>query len=239
MSRYSQLTPLLLASQEPQIVLSFDELDKVVAGGLPNSAKQYNAWWANNASSQPHAKFWLDAGRRASPDFKAKKAVFTLDSAVDTSELAAAVVGESTPQDLTEYVESSLSLERDLEDQIVSHLDVLEPGLTLVSRQESSDVGRLDLLARDSDGRTVIIELKAGEAKDSSIGQIARYIGWYAEREGKPPRAILVASGFSEPVRWAAKAIPGLKLVTYRVQFAFEEATVQIQESMQNEMKHL
>jgi hypothetical protein len=148
MSRYAQLTPLLLASQEPRIVLSFDELDRVVAGGLPNSAKQYHAWWANNASSQSHAKFWLDAGRRAAPDFKGKKAVFTLDSSVDTSELAAAVVGESTPQDLTEYVESSLSLERDLEDQIVSHLDVLEPGLTLVSRQESSDIGRLDLLAR-------------------------------------------------------------------------------------------
>jgi hypothetical protein len=178
MSRYAQLTPLLLASQEPRIVLSFDELDKVVAGGLPNSAKQYHAWWANNAASQPHAKFWLDAGRRAAPDFKGKKAVFTLDSAVDTSELAAAVVDESTPQDLTEYVESSLSLERDLEDQIVSHLDVLEPGLTLLSRQESSEIGRLDLLARDSEGRTVIIELKAGEAKDSSIGQIARYIGW-------------------------------------------------------------
>lgn len=37
---------------------------------------------------------------------------------------------------------------------------------------------------------------------------------------------MLVASGFSELVRWAAKAIPGLKLVIYRVQFTFEEATV-------------
>jgi hypothetical protein len=68
--------------------------------------------------------------------------------------------------------------------------------------------------------------LALGEAKDSSIGQIARYIGWYADKEGTVPRAILVASGFAEPVRWAAKAIPGLRLVTYRVQFAFEEATV-------------
>lgn len=226
MSRYAQLTPFLLSKPEAQVTLSFDDLDNVIAGGLPASGRQYHAWWANNASSQPHAKFWLDAGRRASPDFKNKRVTFTLDASVDTSELAAAVVDESTPQDLTEYVESSLSLERDLEDQIVSHLDILEPGLTLVSRQESSDVGRLDLLARDAEGRTVIIELKAGEAKDSSIGQIARYIGWYGEKEGTAPRAILVASGFAEPVRWAAKAIPGLKLVTYRVQFAFEEATV-------------
>ena len=226
MSRYAQLTPRLLSSQESQVALSFEELDAIVEGGLPNSAKQYGAWWANNASSQPHAKFWLDAGRRASPDFKGKRTVFTLDTSIDTTELAASVVDESTPQDLTEYVESSLTLERDLEDQIVSHLGILESGLTLVSRQESSDVGRLDLLARDKDGRTVIIELKAGEAKDSSIGQIARYMGWYAQKEGTPPRAVLVASGFSEPIRYAAKAIPGLRLITYRVQFTFEEATV-------------
>lgn len=226
MSRYAQLTPRLLASAEPAVTLTFDELDKIVEGRLPESAKRYHAWWANNASSQPHARFWLDAGRRASPDFKRGQAVFTLDASLDTSDLAAAVVDESTPQTLTEYVESSLSLERDLEDQIVNHLDLLEPGLVLVSRQESSDVGRLDLLARDNEGRTVIIELKAGEAKDSSIGQIARYMGWYGQKEGKVPRAVLVASGFSEPVRYAAKAIPGLRLVTYQVQFSFEEATV-------------
>ncbi len=226
MSRYSRLTAHLQSSKAPRITLSFAELDSIVEGGLPNSAKQYGAWWANKASSQPHARFWLDAGRRASPDFKAKHTVFTLDDSVDAGELAAAVVGESTPEALTEYVESSLSLERDLEDQILNHLEVLEPGLTLVSRQESSDVGRVDLLARDSDGRMVIIELKAGEAKDSSIGQIARYMGWYAKQDGKLPRAILVASGFPEPVRYAATAIPGLKRMTYRVQFAVEEATI-------------
>lgn len=227
MSRYAQLTPTLLSSTETQIVLSFDELDKIIIGGLPNSAKQYGTWWTNNSSSQPHAKFWLEAGRRATPDLKGKKTIFTLCSTVDTKELAASVVEESTPQTLTEYVENSLSLERDLEDQIVSRLEILEPGLTLISRQETNDVGRLDLLARDKFGRTVIIELKAGEAKDSSIGQIARYIGWYAEKEGESPRAILVANGFSEPLRWAAKAIPGLKLMTYRVQFEFEEALIQ------------
>lgn len=227
MSRYAQLTSRLASTQERQITLSFAELDAIVVGGLPESAKKYGAWWANKASSQPHARFWLDAGRRASPDFKAKCTVFTLDSLADAGDLAAALVDESTPQDLTEYVESSLSLERDLEDQILSHLELLEPGLTLVSRQESSEVGRIDLLARDSEGRTVIIELKAGEAKDSSIGQIARYVGWYGQKEGKTPRAILVASGFSEPLRYAAKAIPGLRLVTYRVQFTFEDAIVE------------
>lgn len=227
MSRYAPLTAVLLARPEPQVALTFDELDKIIVGGLPDSAKERHTQWTNKVASRAHAKYWLDAGRRASLDVRGQRVVFTLDSRLEPGALAADVVDESTPQELTEYVESSLSLERDLEDQIVSHLDVLEPGLTLVSRQESSEVGRLDLLAKDRDGRMVIIELKAGEAKDSSIGQIARYLGWYSEKEGTVPRAILVASGFPQPVRWAAKAIPGLKLVTYQVQFNFEEATVQ------------
>lgn len=140
--------------------------------------------------------------------------------------MAEALVEEATPEVLAEYISNSLTLERDLEDQIVSHLERLEPGLTLVSRQETIEVGRLDLLAKDREGRLVIIELKAGEAKDSAIGQIARYIGWLAHRDKQAPRAILVAGAFSDEVCYAAKAIPGLRLVTYRVQFNFEDATV-------------
>jgi hypothetical protein len=52
MSRYAMLTQHLLANPNAQFILSFDELDKVVLGGLPTSARQYHAWWANNAASQ-------------------------------------------------------------------------------------------------------------------------------------------------------------------------------------------
>ena len=225
MSRYAALTAKLLSMDEPRVVLSFDELDLLV-GGLPDSARKWGAWWANKVSSQPHAKFWLDAGRRASPNFKKNIAVFTLDNSVAPDELAAAVVNESTSEALTEYVESTLSLERDLEDNIINHLESLEPGLSLISRQETIEVGRIDLLAKDREGRTVIIELKAGEAKDSAIGQIARYMGWFARRDLSAPRAILVAGGFSDSVRYAAIAVPGLKLVTYKVAFSFDEATI-------------
>jgi len=229
MSRYTDYAPLtqyLSSSQAARVTLSFDELDNIIVGGLAESAKKYASMWINKEESRSWAKSWLDAGRRASLDVKGRQVVFTLDSSLEPSELAADMVDESTSQELTEYVESSLSLERDLEDQIVSHLDALEPGLTLVSRQVRSEVGILDLLAKSRDGQTVIIELKAGEAKDSSIGQIARYVGWYSEKEGAAARAILVASGFPQPVRWAAKAIPGLRLVTYQVQFNFKDATV-------------
>ena len=69
-------------------------------------------------------------------------------------------------------------------------MNSLEPGLGLVARQETTDVGRIDILARARDGQTVIVELKVGEGRDAAIGQVARYVGWYTRKEGRPPRAI-------------------------------------------------
>jgi hypothetical protein len=224
MSRYDALTAKLLATADPVVVLSFDELDSIV-GELPHSAKTYGAWWANNRSSQPHARAWLDAGRRVSPKFDARVAVFTLDESL--AHFDHAQPGTTEGQEvLAEYVESTISLERDLEDHLVANLGSLEAGLTLGARQETTDVGRVDIIARAGDGQRVIIELKAGEARDAAIGQIARYIGWYTRSDGKPPRAYLIAGSFPEPVKYAAGAIPSLRLITYRVSFAFNEVSV-------------
>jgi len=124
--------------------------------------------------------------------------------------------------DLGELAETSISLERDIEDHIVHHLDALEKGLNLVARQVSTDVGRVDILAEDATGSRVIIEVKVGDAKDSAVGQIARYMGWHAKTDGKPPRGILIAGNFPEGVQYAAAAIPHLTLIVYRVHFSFE-----------------
>jgi hypothetical protein len=134
--------------------------------------------------------------------------------------------GEDEVQGVEELVETSISLERDIEDHLVHFLDVLEKGLTLVGRQVVIDVGRIDILAQDAKGQRVVIEVKVGQAKDSAVGQIARYLGWYARADGKPARGILVASEFPEGVRYAATAIPNLMLIAYRVQFSFERATI-------------
>jgi len=123
-------------------------------------------------------------------------------------------------------VETSISLERDIEDHLVNNLDAIERGLTLVGRQVHTEVGRIDILAQDVAGTRVIIEIKVGEAKDSAIGQIARYLGWFARTEGNAPRGLLIAGEFPEGVRYAATAIPTLTLLLYKVHFSFERATV-------------
>ncbi len=132
---------------------------------------------------------------------------------------------ENVPAEQT--IEASISLERDIEDQLVQQLDALEKGLTFEGRQVKCDVGRVDIAGRGADGATVVVELKVGEAKDSAIGQIARYMGWHQRHQSAGTvRGILVASDFPEGVQHAALAIPNLALRRYRIQLTFDDASL-------------
>ena len=134
--------------------------------------------------------------------------------------------GHHREEMIEQAVEASISLERDIEDQLVHQLDALEEGLTFVGRQVKCDVGRVDIVGRGADGATVVVELKVGEAKDSAIGQIARYIGWQQHQGAGTVRGILVASDFPEGVQHAALAIPNLALRRYRIQLTFDDASL-------------
>ena len=129
----------------------------------------------------------------------------------------------TTPAELEE---TSVSLERDIEDHLVHHIAQIEKGLKFTGRQVKTDVGRIDLLAQDAKGTRVVIELKVGEAKDSAIGQIARYMGWYAKVDGKAARGILIAQSFPDGTKYAGSAIPGLRLIAYKVHFSFEPSSL-------------
>lgn len=134
---------------------------------------------------------------------------------------------EEVSEEAEQAVELSISLERDIEDQLVHRLDALEAGLTFEGRQVKCDVGRVDIVGRGADGATVVIELKVGEAKDSAVGQIARYMGWHQQnQDAGTVRGILVASDFPEGVQHAARAIPNLTLARYRIELTFEDASL-------------
>lgn len=61
MGKYEALTEWLIP-QIGGVQASFDHLDRIVPGGLPNSARHYREWWANTRSN-PQARAWLNAGR--------------------------------------------------------------------------------------------------------------------------------------------------------------------------------
>lgn len=132
--------------------------------------------------------------------------------------------------DIEETIEASLSLERDLHSYLAAKIDIIEAGLKIVENgvEFQTNAGRIDILAKDKNDHLVVVELKAGRAKDNAIGQIIGYMGCIPTIEqfqNIPVRGILISSGFEQRVVYAAKALPNLKLVKYQLSFDFQEIT--------------
>lgn len=64
-SRYDGLRQYLEERTEPVARLSFGEIEQIIGAPLPESARKYRPWWANEqAGTHVHARSWLNAGRR-------------------------------------------------------------------------------------------------------------------------------------------------------------------------------
>ncbi len=118
---------------------------------------------------------------------------------------------------------ATFGLEKDLQAALRKHIDQLEVGLRVIDggSERSVDSGRIDILAKDSNGAFVIIELKAGTATDSVVAQILGYMGDIAEEENAEVRGIIVAADFNKRVQSASRATSNLELKTYRYNFEF------------------
>jgi hypothetical protein len=63
MGKYDQLRDHLNIRLDLAVTMTFADIDRIVPGGLPPSARKHRAWWANHAGTHVHAEAWLDAGR--------------------------------------------------------------------------------------------------------------------------------------------------------------------------------
>ncbi len=63
MGKYDGLRELLVRAGDRPVTLPFARIAQVV-GGLPPSAFEHPAWWANNGETHSHARAWMSLGRR-------------------------------------------------------------------------------------------------------------------------------------------------------------------------------
>ncbi len=89
------------------------------------------------------------------------------------------------------------------------------------------DVGRIDLLAKHSDGnRWLVIELKKEQSCDKTIGQVARYMGW-VKRElaigEETVRGLIISHESDLRLRYALEVIPDVDLSLYEVDFRLKK----------------
>lgn len=63
MKKYERLHSYFAGRSESHVVLSFDELEKILGDTLPPSAHQYPAWWGNSTTAaHPYSRAWTENG---------------------------------------------------------------------------------------------------------------------------------------------------------------------------------
>jgi len=134
---------------------------------------------------------------------------------------------EEISNDISSAQEISLSIEKDLQAFISTNLNQVENGLSLYENgiEFVTNVGRIDILATDGKKDFVVIELKAGKASDSALGQILGYMGCVSDQiaKGKSVRGLIIASDFEDRLKYAARQVPSISLKSYKVNFSFQD----------------
>jgi len=120
-------------------------------------------------------------------------------------------------------IEITFSLEKDLQAALRRNINSLEQGLTIIDggKERNTLAGRIDITAKDNDNNTVIIELKAVDAKPEVIAQVLAYMEAVRAEDNTEVRGIIIASGFSDRVKLAARQVTNLELLIYSFQFNY------------------
>ena len=133
---------------------------------------------------------------------------------------------EQVAEDTEEVDSSAFAYESHLRDYLKDNLYRIEPGLRLYTDEEDPsitgvefDAGgkRIDILALDSKGDYVIVELKVSKGHEKVIGQLLRYKAWIKKNqaEGQKVRGIIIAKSISEDLLLAASETPDIDLYAY------------------------
>jgi RecB family endonuclease NucS len=92
--------------------------------------------------------------------------------------------------------------EKDIQAVIFETPSAIEEGMVGLEREAFTDVGPVDLLCRDCDGRTTVVEVKRVRATAAAVEQLTRYIQQVDLNAGHAPaRGILVAPELAPQAR--------------------------------------
>jgi len=80
---------------------------------------------------------------------------------------------------VVEYVKKITSKEKDIEDYLEKHIEILDKDIFIIGRQvPTATKTRIDLMGLDRDGNVVIIEIKKGVSEREVVSQILEYGVW-------------------------------------------------------------
>ncbi len=121
---------------------------------------------------------------------------------------------------------------------IVEQPELLESGLSVernksnksIGANLSTDVGAIDLLARDDAGGLVVVMVPETGADKDIVGEVLQRVGWVRKRhakKGQDVRAIVIMAEIPDDVAYAAAAVSDtVSFKAVKLQIAFEDVDV-------------
>ncbi len=127
--------------------------------------------------------------------------------------------------------DKGFAAEAHLRDFLAGNLDLIEHGLELFTDDNGNAgveyviaIGRIDILAIDSDGNFLVVELKVGKGPDDVCGQIMRYVSWVKRHlaKGKKVRGIIIAKSISDKIRYALADLENIEAHEYNMNISLK-----------------
>lgn len=155
--------------------------------------------------------------------------IYTASGATDATQKTP---DEDYEGDVAAQGSGQFAYESDLRNYLAKNLSLIEPGLRLYEDEGITGIefpvgGRfIDILALDSTGALVVIELKVSRGYDRVIGQLMRYIAWIRENQadaGQRVRGIIVAREISEDLFLACSLLPDVQLYEYQLSLTLNQ----------------
>lgn len=115
--------------------------------------------------------------------------------------------------------------EDELSGLLMQDLNLIEPGLVPIQQESPLPKGHIDILARDTNGALVIIEVKRRQAELAAVSQLKRYVEEVSKRKNTVVRGILCAPSMSEN---AKKMLDGYGLEFYKLNYEISNPSAKI-----------
>lgn len=145
---------------------------------------------------------------------------------------------EAEDNGLEEYGTGFMPLEQHLEEYVVKNWDNIDFGRDLSmyieddgtpGQQYVTDVGVIDILAKDKNDNFIVIELKRAESGFKVVGQILNYIGWVKKNladENQKVYGLIIVGKANKTLLSAVEPVSDLVFVKeYRIKMHLENAS--------------